>query len=63
MVVVGQRDAPAALPTGKSRYPLYRRLFYTEYFDFILLYQLTNSAVSRTIYRQYVSSVLDGLFI
>ena len=24
--VVGQRDAPAALPPGKTRYPLYRRL-------------------------------------
>jgi len=26
MGVGGQRHAPAALPTGKSRYPLYRRL-------------------------------------
>jgi hypothetical protein len=26
MEVVGQRDAPAALPSGKTRYPLYRRL-------------------------------------
>jgi hypothetical protein len=26
MGVGGQRHAPAALPTGKTRYPLYRRL-------------------------------------
>jgi len=26
MVVGGQRHAPAALPLGKTRYPLYRRL-------------------------------------
>ena len=26
MVVGGQRHAPAALPPGKTRYPLYRRL-------------------------------------
>ena len=26
MRLVGQRDAPAALPPGKTRYPLYRRL-------------------------------------
>ena len=26
MGVGGQRDAPAALPPGKTRYPLYRRL-------------------------------------
>ena len=26
MGVVGQRHAPAALPPGKTRYPLYRRL-------------------------------------
>ena len=26
MGVVGQRHAPAALPSGKTRYPLYRRL-------------------------------------
>jgi len=26
MEVVGQRHAPAALPPGKTRYPLYRRL-------------------------------------
>ena len=29
MVVGGQRHAPAALPPGKNRYPLYRRLLYT----------------------------------
>ena len=62
MGVVGQRHALAVVPTGKTRNPLYRRLFYTEYFDFILLYQLTNGAVSCTIYRRYVTSVLDNLF-
>ena len=62
MAVSGQRHAGRCTP-GKTQYPLYRRLFYTEYFDLILQYQLTNADISCTINRHYFTLVLDNLFI